>query len=83
MKLHPAMKKAKRIARRWGIDTYPVGTLAMHVVCREYSSRPLIVDVILSSHEDKAKFNVCYLSEGHPMYPQVRAALHGFEFNYQ
>ena len=47
MRMHPAMKQAKAMFRRAGIDVLAVGTLSMHVVCREYNERPLIVDIKL------------------------------------
>lgn len=81
MRLHPAIKKAKRLFKDAGMDTHYVGTLTLQVLCREYNERPLIVDVHCSCREDKAKIDVCWLSEGHTMYKQARA-LHGVVFEY-
>ena len=81
MKLHPAIKAAKRLFKQHGMECYYAGTLSMQVSCREYNDRPLIVDLVLSQREEKAKIDVCWLSEGHTMYAQARM-LHGVEFAY-
>lgn len=79
MRMHPAMKQAKAMFRRAGIDVLAVGTLSMHVVCREYNERPLIVDIKLSAEDEVGRIDVCEFCSGHTMYQQV-LALHGTEF---
>ena len=87
MKLHPALKAARAVMRKAGIDTHQVGTLALHVVCPYergvYNERPLIVDIKLSANEDGlGKFDVCYLSDAHTMYKAVSEKFHGLTFRW-
>jgi hypothetical protein len=86
MKYHPALKAARVLFRKAGIDTHQVGTLALHVVCNErgvYNERPLIVDIKLSANEDGlGKFDICYLSEAHSMYRAVSEKFHGLTFRF-
>ena len=83
MRMHPATKVARKILKAAGFNTFEVGSRALHVqyTGREYIERPLIIDIILSAHEDKAKIDVCWLSDAHPMYAEV-SKLHGTVFNY-
>lgn len=88
MKLHPALKAARKLMRKAGIDTHQVGSLALHVICPyvrggPYNERNLIVDLILSSNEDGlAKFDICYLSSDHSMYEKVFRQFHGVTFRF-
>jgi hypothetical protein len=86
MKYHPALKAARALMRKAGIDTHQVGTLALHVVCNErgvYNERPLIVDIKLSANEDGlGKFDICYLSDAHSMYKAVSEQFHGLTFRF-
>jgi len=87
MKYHPAMKSARALMRKAGIDTHQVGTLSLHVVCPYergvYNERPLIVDIKLSSQEDGlGRFDICYLSSAHSMYKSVSEQFHGLTFRF-
>lgn len=87
MKLHPALKEARKLMRKSGIDTHEVGSLSLHVVCPYqrgvYNERPLIVDIVLSHNEDGlAKFDICYLSDAHSMYKDVSEKFHGLVFRF-
>lgn len=88
MKLHPALKAARLLMRKAGIDTHQVGSLALHVVCPyvrggPYNERPLIVDLLLSANEDGlAKFDICYLSSDHSMYADISRKFHGVTFRF-
>ena len=81
MSMHPALKVAKQIFRKAGIQVQEVGALSFHVVCKEWNERPLIVDLKLSSHENKGRIEVLWLCDEHTMYAQAMQ-LHGqvFEF---
>lgn len=82
MKLRPALKKAKSILRKAGIDSYEVGSMSLHIGCTDYNPHPLIVDIKLSPVDDVAKFDVCWLSEEHSMYAAIRSQFHGVKFDY-
>ena len=83
MRLHPATKAARKVLKQAGIDTLEVGTLSLHAIYRgqDYTTRPLIIDIKVSAYEDKAKLDVSWLSDSHPMYAEA-SKLHGtiFEF---
>ena len=83
MKSHPATKEARKILKKAGFNTFQVGTLSLHVqyTGREYIDRALIVDIVCSAHEEKAKLDVCWLSDSHPMYAEV-SKLHGTVFDF-
>lgn len=72
MRTHPARTAAQRLLKKHGIPTHAVGTLALHVVCREYNERPLIIDIRCSSHEDGlARFELCHLYDAHSEYTKL------------
>ncbi len=83
MRIHPATKQAARIIRRTGFDCHYVGTMAMHIVCREYSERPLIVDVVRYGlpDDDTFRLDVCEFSESHPLFAQAMERIHNQRFH--
>jgi hypothetical protein len=81
MKLHPAIKLAKKLFKQNGMECLYAGSLSLHVICKEYNERPLIIDLKLSSQEDKAKIDVCEFSDKHSMFDQAMK-LHGTVFSF-
>jgi hypothetical protein len=81
MKLHPAYKAAKKLLHQHGFDVLQCGTLSAHIICRDYNDRPLIVDFILSAHDDIGKISVPWFNDTHSMYAEV-SKLHGATFEF-
>lgn len=82
MRMHPALKAAMSMFRKSGMTVHQVGSLSFHVCCREYAMRPCIVDLKLSSHDNKGRIDVCEFSSEHPMFAQAMT-LHNQEFTWK
>lgn len=83
MKIHRANRQAMRIVKKAGFDCHAVGTLALHIVSKEYSPRPLIVDVVRYGipDDDTFRIDVCEFSDCHPLWKQAMEKIHNQRFH--
>jgi len=77
-KLHPAIKVAKKILAKHGVDIFPTGSaLSAQVVTPYirgvYDSRPIVIDLQISSNDDTAKLAICWLYEDHSDYARIKS----------